>query len=108
MIKANHLLSILSRINNNIQFTIEKNQIRLLCFLNIMINRSGTKIWMYIYSKATDSKRYVPFTSNHPQHCLTTTLFSTARRICTITENENVKRKCFEALKENNARIKIP
>ena len=40
-------------------------------FLDIMINKSGTEIWMDIYNKSTDSKRYVPFTSKHPQHCLT-------------------------------------
>ena len=31
--------------------------------------------------------RYVPFTSNHPRHCLTNIPFSPARRICTIVEN---------------------
>ena len=38
----------------------------------------------------------------------TNTQFSLARRICTITENENVKEKSFEELKKNIARTKIP
>ena len=77
LIKPEHLLSILNQINNNIQFTMEKSQTRL-PFLDIMINKSGTKIWMDIYNKPTDSKRYVSFTSNHPRHCLTNIPFSLA------------------------------
>ena len=77
-------------------------------FLDIMINKRGTKVWMDIYNKPTDSKRYVSFTSNHPRHCLTDILFSLARRICTIVENENVKEKLFKELKKNIARTKIP
>ena len=46
---------------------------------DIMINKSGTKIWMDIYNKLTDSKRHVSFTSNHPRHCLTNIPFSLAR-----------------------------
>ena len=54
---------------------------------------------MDIYNKPADSKRYVPFTSNHRRHCLTNMPFSLARRICTIAENENVKEKRFKKLK---------
>ena len=54
---------------------------------------------MDIYNKPADSKRYVPFTSNHRRHCLTNIPFSLARRICTIAENENVKEKRFKKLK---------
>ena len=52
-----NLLSILNEINNNIQFT---NQTRLPS-LDIMINKTGTKIW-------------IDFTSSqqiHPRRCLT-------------------------------------
>ena len=41
--RPKRLLSILNQISNNIQFTMGKNQTRLL-FLDIMINNSGTKI----------------------------------------------------------------
>ena len=54
---------------------MEKSQTRL-PFLDIMINKNGTKIWMNIYNKLTDSKRYVPFTSNHPRYCLINIPFS--------------------------------
>ena len=75
---------------------MEKSQTRRPC-LDIMINKSGTKIWMDIYNKPTDSKRYILFTSNHPRHCLTNMLYSLARRICTIVENGNVNEKRFKS-----------
>ena len=107
LIKPERLLSILNQINNNIQFSMEKSQTRL-TFLDIMISKSGAKIWMDIYYNPTDSKRYVPFTSNHPWHCLTYLPFSLARRICTIVENENVKEKRFKELKKTLLEQKYP
>ena len=65
-------------------------------FLDVMIKKTGTKILMDIHDKPTDSKRIVPYTLNHPQHCLTNTPCSLARRVCTIAENENVKIKRFK------------
>ena len=61
---------------------MEKIQTRL-PFLDIMIKIGGTKIWIDIYKKPTDSKRYVPFTSNHPRYFLTNMPFSLARIVCT-------------------------
>ena len=78
---------------------MEKSQTRL-PFLGIIINKSGTTIQMDIYNCPTDSERYISFTSNQPQHCLTSIPFSFARRICTIVENENVKEKPFKELKK--------
>ena len=86
---------------------MEKSQTRL-PFLDIMINKSGTKIWMDIYNKPTDSKRYVSFMSNHPKHCLTNIPFSLARRICTIVGNEHVKEKRFKELKRVLLEQKYP
>ena len=80
---------------------MEKSQ-RRLPFVDIMINKSGTKVWMTVYYKRTDSERCAPFMSNHLQHCLTNILFSLARRICAIVENENVKQKRFNKLKKKN------
>ena len=73
---------------------MEKSKTRL-PFLDIMMNKSGTKR---------------TFTSNHPQHSLTNIPFTLAREICTIVENENVKEKCFKELqkKKNITRTKIP
>ena len=86
---------------------MEKSQTRL-PFLDIMINKSTTKIWMVIYSKPTDSRQYVSFMSNHPKHCLTKIPFSLARRICTIVGNEHVKEKRFKELKRVLLEQKYP
>lgn len=107
LINPDNLLNILNKININIQFTMEKSQNRL-PFLDIMINKDGTKIWMDIYNKPTDAKRYVPFTSNHPRHCLTNIPFSLARRISTIVEKENIKNQRFTELKHLLLEQKYP
>ena len=78
---------------------MEKSQ-RRPTFLDIMINKRGTKFWMDIYNKPADSKRYFPFTSNGTYHCLTNIPFSLAGRICAIVQNENVKEKRFKELKK--------
>ena len=46
---------------------------------------------MAIYSKPTDSKRYVSFKSNHPRHCLKNNPFSLARRTCMMAEKDFLK-----------------
>ena len=67
--------------------------------LDIMINKTGRKIWMDIYNKPTNSKRYVPFTSNHPRSSLRNIPFCLARRICAIVEQEETKLKRLSELK---------
>ena len=46
---------------------------------------------MNIYSKPTDSKRYVSYLSNHSRPCLKNIPFCLARRICMIVENKHVR-----------------
>ena len=60
-------------------------------FLDVMINKEGKKVFMDIYSKRKDSKRYLSFKSNHSKHCLKNIPFSLARRICKITERNYLK-----------------
>ena len=90
LIKPSELLEVLSNINPAIQFTMEKSDTRL-PFLDVMITKEGKKVFMDIYSKPTDSKRYVSFKSNHPKHCLKNIPFSLARRICMIAEKDSLK-----------------
>ena len=90
LIKPNELLDVLNNINLTIQFNIETSDTQL-PFLDFMINKEGKKVFMDIYSKPTDSKRYVSFESNHPKHCLKNIPFSLARRICMITEKDSLK-----------------
>ena len=68
-------------------------------FLDTVINKTGTKIWMDICNKPTDSKRYVPFTSNYARSCLRNIPFGLARGICAIVEVENTKVKRLSELK---------
>ena len=68
-------------------------------FLDIMINKTGTKTWMDIYNKPANSKRYVPFTSDHPRICLRNFTFCLTRCICINAEEENTKLKRWSELK---------
>ena len=88
--KPKDLLNILNNINPAIQFTVEASD-KQLPFLDIMINKENTNIFMDIFSKPTDAKRYVSFKSNHPKHCLKNIPFSLARRICMIVEKDSIK-----------------
>ena len=101
------LLIILNQVNPNLQFTMERSTTNL-PFLDIMINKTGTKIWMDIYNKPTDSKRFVPFTSNHPRSCLRNIPFCLARRICAIVEEEETKLKRLSELKTSLRKQKYP
>ena len=80
LIKPNELLDVLNNINPAIQLIMETSDTQL-PFLDTMINKEEKKIFMDIYSKPTDSKRYVSFKSNHSKHCLRNILFSFAHRI---------------------------
>ena len=73
-----------------IQFTIETSDTQL-PFLDVMMNKEVKKVLMDIYSKPTNSKRYVSFKSNHPKHCLKNIPSSLARRICMIAEKDSLK-----------------
>ena len=57
-----------------------------------MIKKIETKNWMDIHNKLTDSKRYIPFMSNHVQSCLRN-IPCLARYTCTIVKEENTKLK---------------
>ena len=90
LIKPNELLDVLNNINPAIQLIMETSDTQL-PFLDTMINKEGKKIFMDIYSKPTDSKRYVSFKSNNPKHCLKNIPFSLPRRICMIAEKDSLK-----------------
>ena len=64
-------------------------------------DKTGTKIWMNIYNKPTDSKTYVPFTWNHPRSCRRNILFCLPRCICIIVEEEDTKIKLLSKLKSS-------
>ena len=56
-------------------------------FLDILITKSGKKVWLNFSLKSTDSNCNVSYLSNHPKLSLKNTPFCLARRICIIVEN---------------------
>ena len=90
LIKPNELLDVLNNVNPVIQFTMETSHTQL-PLLDIMINKEGRKLFMDIYSKTTDLKRYVSFKSNHPKHCLKNISFSFTCKTYRITEKDSLK-----------------
>lgn len=54
---------------------------------------------IFIKSKILDTCRCLPCSSNHPKPCKKNALFTLPRRICTIVENTEEKRKRSENLK---------
>ena len=92
-------LEMLNSINISIQYTMEKSETEI-PFLDILIKQDDTGIWMEVYRKPTDTRRYVPFSTNHPHHSRKNIPFTLARRICVILENSIAKQKHLEELKE--------
>ena len=96
LIKPDDLLTILNSVNNEIQYSVELNDNKL-PFLDIVITKSGKKIRMNIYSKQTDSKRYVSYYSNDPKPCLKnipfclTRLHDSRKQNCLIHEAYGTK-----------------
>ena len=101
------LLLTLNSINHSIQFTMEysKDQIP---FLDILIKRNKSGIWMNLFHKLTDTQSCLPFTSSHPNHCKRNIPFCLAPRICTIAENNPEKLNNLENLKSNLSKYHYP
>ena len=95
------LFDILNNIYDNIKFTMEQHNLYL-PFLDIMINKDPetNNIWMDIFYKKTDTRRCVPFNSCHPKQYKNNITFTLARRIFTIVENNEVKKKTFYKLQK--------
>ena len=64
-------------------------------FLDIMINKDpdNNHIWMNIFYKKTDTPRRALFNCCHPKQCKKNIPFTLARRIFTIVENKEVRKK---------------
>ena len=77
-------------------------------FLDILIRRNNDKTWMDIYYKGIDTDRYLPFSSNHPNHCKKNIPFILASSICTIVENTETKIKHLENRKMNLSKYQYP
>ena len=99
-VKPEELLETLNSVNEAIQFTIEFSD-KEIPFLDILIKRGYSGIWMDLYHKPTDTQRCLLYSTSHPKHCLKYIPFVMARRICTMVENNSLKNKHLRELKEN-------
>ena len=95
------LFDILNNIHDNIKVTMEQHNLYV-PFLNIMINKypENDNIWIDICYKKTDTRRCVTFNSCHPKQCKNNIPFTLARRICTIVENNKVRKRLFDELQK--------
>ena len=107
LLTPEQLLEILNSLNQNIQFTMEKSTTEI-PFLDIMIKRSDDGISLDLYRKPTDTQRCLNFNSCHPSHCKVNIPFSMARRICTIVENNELKKEHLNNLEENLKKYQYP
>ena len=99
-VKPEELLETLNSVNEAIQFTIEFSD-KEIPFLDILIKRDYSGIWMDLYHKPTDTQRCLLYSTSHPKHCLKYIPFVMARRICTMVENNSLKNKHLRELKGN-------
>ena len=95
------LFDILKNIHDNIKFTMEQHNLYL-PFLDIMINKHPEtyNTWMDIFYKKADTCRCVPFNSCHSKQRKNNITFTLARRICTIVENNEVKKNFWTNFKK--------
>ena len=105
-VKPEELLETLNS-HQSIQFTNEYSNVAI-PFLDILIKRDKTKVWMDLYHKPTDTQRCLPFPSSHPNHYKRNIPFTLARRICTIVENQQQKLKHIHELKSNLKKYEYP
>ena len=106
-VQPEELHCILNSIHPKIQFTVQQSK-DMAPFLDVLIHKEENRIWMDLYTKATDTGRYLLSSSAHPKHCKVNIPFCLARLICTIVENEQAKNKHLEELKDIMLKQKYP
>ena len=91
------MLDVSNNIKPAIQFITETSDTQL-PFLGMMMNKEGEKVFIDIYSKLTDSKRYATQKDMSPSNQTTLSIawktsfkFFLARRVCMITEKDSLK-----------------
>ena len=68
-VKPEELFETSNSVKESIQFTTEFSD-KEIPFLDILIKRNNSGIWMDLYHKPTDTKRCLPYLIIHPKHCL--------------------------------------
>lgn len=95
--KLDIFTNLLNNMNPNIKFTMSTST-KQLPFLDILVLKDGRNLKCDLFSKVTDTKRYVPFSSNHPRHIKTNIPFNLARRIRKIVDDPVTETTRYEEL----------
>ncbi|CAH3037813.1 unnamed protein product [Porites lobata] len=85
-----------------------ENELYKLPFLDVMIRKDKTHLTTDIYYKPTDSSQYLPYTSSHPRHTKNNIPYNLARRICMIVENQDIRKRRLDDLKQILLRKQYP
>ena len=105
--KLQEFLEILRSMDPSVKFTTTTSQTSV-PFLDILVTKAGTRLTCDIYSKPTDSKRYLPFQSSHPWHIKKNIPYNLARRIRTIVDDDGTEAKRLFELTEDLQRQGYP
>ncbi|CAH3117113.1 unnamed protein product, partial [Porites lobata] len=85
-----------------------ENELYKLPFLDVMIRKDKTHLTTDIYYKPTDSFQYLPYTSSHPRHTKNNIPYNLTRRICMIVENQDIRERRLDDLKQILLRKQYP
>ena len=105
--KLENIKLILNQLHPAIKFTMESDM-KELPFLDILIKNIGGHIGTDIYSKPTDAKQYLLFSSAHPKHTKTNLPFSLARRTCAIVSEKHVLNQRLSELEQTLRKRNYP
>ena len=106
-VKPESLRDVLSSVHPKIQFTMEHSK-EIVPLLDLLVHNEGDRTWMDLYTKPTDTKRYLPYGSAHRKPCKINIPFCLVRRICTIVESQQAKEKHLRELKDIMHEQKYP
>ena len=85
-----------------------ESDIKELPFLDILIKNIEGHIETDIYSKPTDAKQYLLFSSAHPKHTKTNLPFSLARRTCAIVSEKHILNQRLSELEQTLRKRNYP
>ena len=84
----------MNSVNEAIKFTMEFSD-KEITFIDILIKRGNSRIWIVLYHKYTDTQRCLSHSKTSPEHCLKNILLVIPRRICTIIHFTQTKITLF-------------
>ena len=83
------IFEILNSMDPHISFTLERSESKLK-FLDVLVYKTMTGFKTVVQGKDTDSDIFLNFASSHPRHCRENIPFSMARRVKTLTDDEEL------------------